>query len=131
METAPESTSQGNPYDGNPGPIPSFGNIGAPYMETLSLPIFTIAFIVWLFSTPMVPNVETSSQLGSPPLEQHQPCVDPKVDPLYSSPIVYSSLSSSSSGENIDFINQEAKKKNKMMTMKKKISRGATKQPLL
>ncbi len=32
METFPESTSQGNPSDGNPSPFPYFGNIGAPFL---------------------------------------------------------------------------------------------------
>ena len=37
MATNPESTNQGIPFDGNPSPFPPFGNIGAPYMATLSL----------------------------------------------------------------------------------------------
>jgi hypothetical protein len=82
MATFPESTSQGNPSDGNPSPFPSFGNIGAPYMATLSLPGLTIGLPVWLFSTSMVPSVQTAFQPSSPPPEQHQPHVDPKVDPF-------------------------------------------------
>ena len=69
METVPKFTYQGNPSDGNPGPFPSFGNIGTPYMETLSLSRFTIGFQIWLFSTPMVVNVQTASQPSLPPLE--------------------------------------------------------------
>lgn len=69
-------------------------------------------------------NVQTASQLSSPPLEQHQPHVDPKVDPFPSSPIVSSSLSSSSPGESLDFGNQEAKKKKKR-TKKKKQNKKA------
>ena len=42
MATNSESTDQGIPFDGNPSPFPSFGNIVAPYMATLSLPRFTI-----------------------------------------------------------------------------------------
>jgi len=42
MEAFPESTSQGFTSDGNPGPFPSFENVGAPYMATLSLPGLTI-----------------------------------------------------------------------------------------
>ena len=41
-----ESTSQGFPSDGNPGPFPSFGNVGAPYMAMLSLPGLTIGLPV-------------------------------------------------------------------------------------
>ena len=97
METLPESTNQGNPSYENPSPFHSFGNIRAPYMETLSLPRFTIGWPFWLFLTPMVLNVQTDSQPSSPPLEQHQPHVDPKVDPFPYSPI-FSSLSASSPG---------------------------------
>jgi len=67
MATVPESTNQGNPSYGNLGPFPYFGNIGSPYMETLSLPRFTIGLPVWLFSTSLVPNVQTSPQPSSPP----------------------------------------------------------------
>jgi len=38
MATVPESTSQGNPSDGNPGPFPPFGNIGDPYMTMFPFP---------------------------------------------------------------------------------------------
>ena len=41
METFPEFTNQGLSSDGNPGPFPAFGNVGAPYMATLSLPRLT------------------------------------------------------------------------------------------
>ncbi len=102
MATVPNSTNQGNPSDENLGPFPYVGNVGAPYMATLSLPEFTIGFPVWLFSSPMVMNIQTSSQPSSPPPEQHQPHVDPKVNPLPSSPIASSSHSPSSPGESID-----------------------------
>lgn len=46
MKTFLESTSQGFPLDGNPGPFLSFGNVGAPYLVTLSLPGLTIGFPV-------------------------------------------------------------------------------------
>jgi len=76
METIPESINQGSPSDGNPSHFPSFGNTGDPYMATLSLPGFTIGLLVWLLSTHMVPNVQTT-QSTSPRLEQHQPHVVP------------------------------------------------------
>ena len=113
MATFLESTNQGKLSNRNPSPFPSFGNISAPYMATLSLPRLTIGFPVWLFSIPMVLNVKTTSQLSSPPPKQHQPHVDPKVDPFLSSPIVSSSLSSSSPSESLDSSNHEAKKKKK------------------
>lgn len=59
METFPESTNQGFPSDGNPSPFPSFGNAGAPYMETLPLPRLTIGLLVWLFLTSVVSSVPT------------------------------------------------------------------------
>lgn len=77
METIPKSTNQGNPSDGNHVPFPSIGNIGAPYMATLSLPGFTIGFPIWWFLTPFILNVQTTSQPSSPPPEQYQPKVDP------------------------------------------------------
>jgi len=46
MATFPESTNQGFPLDWNPGPFPSFGNVGAPYMATLSLPGLTIGLLI-------------------------------------------------------------------------------------
>jgi len=67
IETVTKYANKGNPSYKNPSHFPSFGNIGAPYMATLSLPGFTIGFPIWLFLTPMVPNVQTTSQLGSPP----------------------------------------------------------------
>ena len=69
MATILESTNQGNPSNRNPGPFPSFGNIGAPYMETLSLLGFTTSLLVWFFLTPMVLNVQTAPQPSSPPSE--------------------------------------------------------------
>lgn len=70
-------------------------------MATLSLPGLTIGLPVWLFSTSMVPSVQTIFQPSSSPLEQHQPHVDPKIDPFPSSPIS-SPRSSSSLGESMD-----------------------------
>lgn len=130
METIPETTSHGNPFDGNPSPFPSFGNIGAPYMTALSLPGFTIGFPVWLFSTSLVSNVQTTPQL-SPPYEKHQPQVDPQVDPLPSSPIVSSSLSSSLPGESIGVSNQKAKKKNKSKKMKNPNKQGGKQETIV
>ena len=57
MATFPEFTNSGIPSEGNPSPFPTFGNVGAPYMETLSLPGLTFGFPVWLFLTSVVPSV--------------------------------------------------------------------------
>ena len=112
--TNPESTNQGIHFDGNPSPFPSFGNIGAPYMATLSLLVLTIGLLVWLFSTSLVQNG------GTPSTKQNQPPVDPEVDPSPSSLFVSPSPSSSSLGESSDTSNQVAEKKKKGKEKKKK-----------
>lgn len=121
METILKSVSQGKSFDGNPSRFPSFGNIGAPYMATLSLPGFTIGLSLWLFSTSLAPNVQTASRERSP--QQHQP----HVDRFPSSP-----------NESIDASKHEAKKNKKMKKKKKKRKKkkkenkqGETKQPFL
>ena len=113
-----EFTNPGIPFDGNPGNFPPFGNVGAPYMATLSLPGLTIGLHVWLFSTSLVPTISTSGQ-SVPPPEQHH--VDSKVDLSPSSPVSVSS-SSTSPGESLDSSNQVAKKK-KNKTKKKMSSK--------
>ena len=60
MATFSEFTNQGIPLEGIPGHFPPFGNVGAPYMATLSLPGLTVGLPVWLFSTSVVPNVSTT-----------------------------------------------------------------------
>lgn len=118
METFPESTSQGLPPDGNPGPFPSFRNVGAPYMETLSLLGLTIGLPIWLFSRSVVPSVMTLV-LPSPSFESRQD--DPRVESSPSSPIS-SSSSPTSPGESSTSSNQEAKKKT-MKTKKKNLNK--------
>ena len=110
MATFLEFTNQGIPSEGNPSPFPAFGNVGAPYMETFSLPRLTVGLLLWLFSTSMVLNNSISIQ-SSPPPEQHH--VDSKVDPSPSSPIS-SSSSSTPPSESLDSSNQVAKKKKKL-----------------
>jgi hypothetical protein len=51
MEIVLEPTNQGTPLHEDPHPFPCFGNIGPPYIATLSLPRFTIGLPIWLFST--------------------------------------------------------------------------------
>ena len=101
-----------SPLRGNPGPLPSGGNIGAPYMAILSLLRLTIGLPIWLFSTSMVQNAVISPQLN-------QPSVDPEVDTSPSSSFVSPSPSSSSLGENSDTSNQVAEKKKKWKEKKK------------
>jgi hypothetical protein len=52
MEIVPEATNQGTPFHGEPYAFPCFGNVGPPYIATLTLPGFTVGLPVWLFSTP-------------------------------------------------------------------------------
>ena len=119
MATFPESTSQGFPSDCNPSPFPSFGNVGAPYMATLSLPGLTLGLPVWLFSTSLVPAVSPTNPSVPPPEKHH---VDSKVDLSPSMPTSTSS-SSTSPGESLDSSNPVAKKKKKK-TKKKKAPKG-------
>jgi len=116
MATFPEFTNPRIPFDGTPGHFPPFGNVGAPYMATLSLPGLAVGLPVWLLSTSLVPNVLNTGQ-SVPPPEQHH--VDSKVDLSPSLPVSTSS-SSTSHGESLDSSNQVAKKKKKKKTKKKK-----------
>ena len=101
MATFLEFTNQGIPFEANPGPFPAFGNVGAPYMATLSLPGLTVGLPVWLFSNFVVSSVPSTIQ-SSPLLEQLH--VDYKVDLSPSSPISLSSFSTSP-GESLDSSN--------------------------
>ena len=107
------------PPDGNPGHFPPLGNVGAPYMATLSLQGLIVGLPVWLFSTSLVPAVSPSSQ-SVPPPEQHH--VDSNVDLSPSTPTSTSS-SSTLPGESLDSSTQVAKKKKKK-TKKKKAPKG-------
>lgn len=104
METFLESTNQGNPPNGSPSPFSSFGNGGAPYMATLSLPGFTIGLPILLFLASVILSVQTAFQPSSPPPKQHQPHVDTKVDPSPFS-LVSSPHSSSSPNASMDSSN--------------------------
>ena len=108
-----ESTNHGIPFEGNPSPFTSWGNIGAPHMATLSLSGLTIGLLIWLFSTFVVQNNVITQQ-------SNQHLVDTKVDPSPSSSFVSPSPSSSSLGESSDANNQVAKKNKKGKEKKKK-----------
>ena len=119
METFLEFSNQGVPSERTPSPFPPFGNVGAPYMATLSLPGLTVGLPIWLFSTSVAMNVSATVQ-SVPPPEQHH--VYSKVDLSRSSPVSASS-SSTFPGESLDSSNQVAKKKKKK-TRKKKLDKG-------
>ena len=119
MATFPGFTNPGSPSDGNPGQFPPLGNVGAPYMATLSLPGLTVGLPVWLFSTSLVSTVSAVSPSVPPPEQRY---VDHKVDLSPSTPTSTSS-SSTSLGESLDSTNQVAKRK-KRKTKKKKSPKG-------
>jgi hypothetical protein len=50
MASVPRTPNEGTPFPVEPFVFPSFGNIGPPYISTLSLPGFTIELPVWFFS---------------------------------------------------------------------------------
>jgi len=122
MATVPEFTNQGIPLSENPSTFPYFGNVGPPYMATLSLPGFTIGLPIWLFSTslapntPIVPPQPNASPQQSSPSQHHQT----SIDLLPSSPNFSSSIYSSSLGKSLDASNQVAKKKKKKKKQDKK-----------
>ena len=50
-------TNEGTPLPGEPFVFPSYGNVGPPYIATLSLAGLTIGLLVWLLSTQVILNV--------------------------------------------------------------------------
>lgn len=108
-----ESTSQGIPLGGNPSPFSSWGDIGAPYMATLSLPGLIISLLVWLFSTSIVMNTAI-------PKMSSEKLNDPKVTPQTSTSSDSSSLPSSSIDKADKAKNQVPKKKKEKKKKEKK-----------
>jgi hypothetical protein len=93
-------TNEGTPLSGEPFVFPSYGNIGPPYIDTLSLPGLTIGLPVWFFSTPVISNA-SYLDVGTPPTNQ------PHVNLFPSSPSEISQASSQ--------INKKKKKNQKGM----------------
>ena len=60
------TTNQQTPFRGEPFVIPSFGNVGPPLMDTLSLPRLTIGLLVWLLSSSVVLSALIVSNPNSP-----------------------------------------------------------------
>ena len=107
MEIFLEFTNQGTPLNENPSTFPCFGNVGPPYMDTFSLPGFTIGLPIWLFSTSLASNTQIVPPQPDASPQQISPSQHHKhhVDPLPSSPNIYSSLYSSSLGKILDASN--------------------------
>jgi hypothetical protein len=120
MASVPGMTNEGTPLPGEPFVFPSYGNVGPPYIATLSLPGLTIGLPVWLFSTPVISNAG-ASDVSTPPTHQ------PHVDLSPSSPIRSPSISPSSPSE-ISQASSQIDKKKKKQKEKKKNQKG-TKPP--
>jgi hypothetical protein len=105
-------TNEGTPLPGETFVFPSYGNVGPPYIATLSLPGLTIGLPVWLFSTPVISNAG-ASDVSTPPTHQ------PHVDLSPSSPIRSPSISPSSPSESSKASSQVDKKKKKQKEKKK------------
>ena len=78
-----ESTNAGIPLGGNPSPFSSWGDIGSPYMATLSLLGITIGLPLWLFSTSVIQNTTIPQQSNQKPDDTE---VIPSPSTLFVSP---------------------------------------------
>jgi hypothetical protein len=113
MVSFPRYTNEGIHFCGILFVSPSAGHVGPPYITTLSLPSLMIGLPVWLFSTLMNVNYPSDLYVNTPP-HDHQP----HFYPIPSSPIGYSSHSSSSPSE-ISIASNQVVKKNKKQKIKK------------
>jgi hypothetical protein len=118
MEPFPETTNGETPALGESFVFPSYGNVGPLYIATLSLLGLTIGLPVWFFSTPVISNVASASDVSTPPTHQ------PHVNLSPSSPIRSPSISPSSPSEISKVSNQVDKKKKKQKEKKKKNQKG-------
>jgi hypothetical protein len=71
MASVPGMTNEGTPFPEVPFVFPSYGNVGAPYIATLSLPGLTIGLPIWLFSTSVILNVGASYVSTPPTCQPH------------------------------------------------------------
>ena len=122
MASVPRMINEGTPFPVEPFVFPSYGNVGPPYIATLSLPGLKIGLPVWLFSTPVISNVGIS-YVSTPPT--HQPHVDLSPSSFVGSPSISPSSPSESSKES----SQIDRKKKKCKEEKKKNQKG-TKPPI-
>jgi hypothetical protein len=112
MASVPKMTNEGTPFLGEPFVFPSYGNVGPPYIASLSLLGLTIVLLVWLFSTPVISNVGASG-VGTPPT--HQPHVKISPSSLISSPSIYPSSPSENSQASSQTDKKNKKQKEKKM----------------
>jgi hypothetical protein len=130
------STHGGTPCPEEPFTFPSFGNIGPPYITTLSLSGLTIGLPIWLFPTPVISNIPSAapnaSDVSTP--HTHQPLVEFSPSSPIKSPSLSPSLpsESSKSSSQVDTKKKkqkEKKKKNLKRTKPPTISDVGSKQP--
>ena len=57
-----EYPNQGTPGQGEPCSFPCFGNVGPPFIATLSIPGLTIWLPTWFFSALAILNAPNSCQ---------------------------------------------------------------------
>jgi hypothetical protein len=67
MDSVPGTTNEATPAPGEPIVFRSYGNVGPPYIATLSLPGLKIGLSIWLFSTPVIPNAASASVVITSP----------------------------------------------------------------
>ena len=87
MASPSRNTNQETPSPSTSFVFPPYGDVGPPFMDTLSLPRLTIGLPIWLFSSPVIPCTPVASD-PNPSLQEHQPHVDPSPSsPDVSSPV--------------------------------------------
>ena len=106
MALVPGMTNEETHFLGEHFVLPSYRNIGPPYIATLSLPGLTIGLLVWFFSTTVISNAN-ASDVSTPPTYQ------PHVDFSPSSSVRSPSISPSLPSERSKVSSQVDKKKNK------------------
>jgi hypothetical protein len=125
MASVPGSINQGTPFPREPFVFPSSGNVGLPYIATLTLPGLTIGLPIWLFSTPFFSNAPSVSNVN-PPSEECQP----HVDPFPSSPVASYSFSSSCLVKSLLLLTRRLRRR-RIIRRRRKISKGENNQLLL
>jgi hypothetical protein len=75
LASVPGIPNQWTPFPEEPFVSPSYGNVGPPYISTLTLPGFTIGLQIWLFSTPVIPK--DPSDLYASHHDLLPPCLPP------------------------------------------------------
>jgi hypothetical protein len=109
MVSVPRTTNGVTLALGEPFVFPSYRNIGPPYIATLSLPSLTIGLPVWLFSTPVISNATSASDVSTPPT--HHPHVNVSPSSPVRSPSLFPSSPSEISKESSQVDKKEKKRK--------------------